>query len=203
MLEQERPYCECPEITKSQRQVRKGKQEWDSLTKETKVAVRVQLAAAQEGFCVYCERPLAKDGQQIPQGHVEHIKPRSKYSELTFDHKNLAASCNGYVAGKGLVSCGHKKGKHELPVEPGPGCNDGLVLLDDGTLDPGGSDDLAQTLEILGLNAPAQVAFRKGLISQARNLAKGGQAYEDVLGAFAPVGGHNYLRIYLDDLPPR
>lgn len=203
MLEQERPYCECPEITKLQRQARKGKQDWDSLTEEIKVAVRVQLAAAQEGLCVYCERPLAKDGQQIPQGHVEHIKPRSKYSELTFDHKNLAVSCDGRAAGKGAVSCGHKKADHELPVEPGPGCNDGLVMLRDGTLYPGDDRILAQTLEILGLNAPAQVAFRKRLVSNAAELAEGGLSAEDVLGALAGEGAHNYLRIYLDDLPPR
>lgn len=199
MLEQQRPYCECAEITAAQRRVKKITRTWDSLDNDTKISVRKQLSAAQGGFCVYCERPLTKNDDQIPRGHVEHIKPRSKYPDLTFDHTNLAASCNG--SGNGPVSCGHKKADHELPIEPGPGCHDRLVMLDDGTLDPGDNADLAQTLENLGLNAPQQVAFRKSLVRNAAELLDGGLTVDDVSRVLAEVGAQNYLRIHLDDLP--
>lgn len=129
--------------------------------------VRRQLNVEQEGLCIYCESRLTED-----DGHVEHIQSKGLNPALTFVYDNLAHSCNepGH--------CGHHKQKKVLPVEPRPGCNRFFALMTlDGRLTPApGLTDLetqqsADTLSILNLNAPALAWQRKGYADTLRYLA--------------------------------
>ncbi|MCK4945026.1 MAG: HNH endonuclease [Alphaproteobacteria bacterium] len=54
------------------------------------------LRQASDDKCMYCESRIS----HVDFGQVEHIKPKSKYSELEFDWENL-----GYVCAK----CNNKK----------------------------------------------------------------------------------------------
>ncbi|WP_103919469.1 retron system putative HNH endonuclease, partial [Candidatus Venteria ishoeyi] len=65
----------------------------------------------QQGLCAYCENRLDSDMGQ----HIEHVQPKSRYPEKTFDYDNLVLSCRDSDALKGGVdisdsSCGHYKG---------------------------------------------------------------------------------------------
>ena len=62
----------------------------------------------QNALCVYCEGKVGLD-----DSHIEHLKPKGKYPQLTFDYQNLAVSCNGTLHNQDddtqQKSCGHKK----------------------------------------------------------------------------------------------
>ncbi|NTU49919.1 MAG: TIGR02646 family protein, partial [Desulfobulbaceae bacterium] len=71
------------------------------------VYTRNSLKTEQEGLCGYCES-LVGDGD----GHVEHMEPRSRNPERTYDYKNLVFSCNGGGNGQ---HCGHfKEASHDF-----------------------------------------------------------------------------------------
>lgn len=61
---------------------------------------RTALTNEQHGLCCYCESP-AIDGA----GHIEHMEPRSRNPNRTYDATNLSISCNGGNA----QHCGHFK----------------------------------------------------------------------------------------------
>lgn len=91
-----------------------------------RLAIRHQLNLEQAGLCVYCECLLNKE-----DGHVEHIKSKDVYPQLTFAYNNVAHSCDG------PNHCGHLKQNHVLPVEPRSGCNRFFALMaQDGRLVP-------------------------------------------------------------------
>lgn len=59
------------------------KQEW--------YRVRTKVIRASV-FCYLCKKKLDKTGKN--RIHVDHIKPRKKFPELSLDMKNLRACCN-------------------------------------------------------------------------------------------------------------
>lgn len=67
------------------------------------------LENEQNNLCIYCECFL-----EVTNSHIEHLKPKEAYKELTFDYNNLAVSCEGLCL-KGdstdtkKYRCGHKK----------------------------------------------------------------------------------------------
>lgn len=89
--------------------LKKNKQaKWSELPFSEKQALRHQLLQEQNGICCYCCKTLSEG-----QYHIEHLKSRDNYAQLTFVYDNLLASCNGNAK-----HCGHKKGNTELPVTP-------------------------------------------------------------------------------------
>lgn len=111
----------------------------------------------QDGLCVYCENNIDRDSC-----HLEHIKPKSRFQNLTFVYDNLAQSCNEQH------HCGHFKANKEIPIEPRLGCNSIFQLMAfDGTLVP--AADLAEadrnkaetTINLLGLNTPSLARQRQ------------------------------------------
>lgn len=133
-----------------------------------KLLVKRQLNRLQGGMCVYCEKDLLEDS-----GQVEHIKPKSgprASPSLAFVYTNYAHSCINEN------TCGQKKKAGVLPIEPGPGCNDLMILNTDGTLEPLESitrkqkHDVKQTRDMLGLQHPDLVRDRESWIKQIRKL---------------------------------
>lgn len=66
-----------------------GNKLWDN-ENTSKGDLRIQLHKEQFGYCAYC-------GQEIKENNfpIEHLIPKSEYSELTFIYHNLVASCKG------------------------------------------------------------------------------------------------------------
>jgi len=58
------------------------------------------LRIEQQGLCCYCEHQV-----EDIDGHIEHLEPRWRNQARTYDHVNLALSCNGGNA----KHCGHYK----------------------------------------------------------------------------------------------
>ena len=78
---------------------------WDQF-KEGRELLRQHLKTEQFGLCAYSEISLNEYGF-----HVEHIKPKSIYNKLRFDHHNLSASApeNQADVDKQALFGGHKK----------------------------------------------------------------------------------------------
>ena len=139
---------------------------------QTRHVVRRQLNQEQAGLCVYCENLLDPNA-----GHVEHIKPKQKNPDLTFEYPNLAHSCDGMArAGNSARHCGPFKDNETLPVEPRPGCNtcfsistlDGKLTATSGPASA--MADASKTLKILGLNDPALTWTRKSYLDAISQL---------------------------------
>ena len=67
---------------------------WDSppddIVKELKVKIRDQLLNNQKFICAYCGLDLGGTSE----GQTEHIAPKAKYKEFTFEKDNLAMACH-------------------------------------------------------------------------------------------------------------
>jgi uncharacterized protein (TIGR02646 family) len=111
------------------------------------------------GKCMYCESVIDATGAQ-----VEHIKPKSKYPELTFEWTNLGYTC---------PDCNGKKYKGDKYDESCPFINpydedpqvfitwDGAVLHSDS---PRGQ----YTIKEIGLNRPGLVERRRQKLEKIR-----------------------------------
>ena len=60
--------------------------------------LRARVIACYKRMCMMCGRNPVDDGIKI---HVDHIKPRSKYPELSLDFNNLQLLCEDCNMGKG------------------------------------------------------------------------------------------------------
>ncbi len=67
-----------------------------------KIKIRDNLRPKQNNKCCYCKREL---GYDIKEVDIEHIIPKSEYSDFTFEPKNLALSC---------PACNTKKGEKKI-----------------------------------------------------------------------------------------
>jgi uncharacterized protein (TIGR02646 family) len=80
-----------------------------------KTALHIALLKEQGYICCYCARRIDKSNS-----HIEHLQPRSPYSDLSLEYSNLMASCQGYSEDdevklsskliKFHKHCGHCKG---------------------------------------------------------------------------------------------
>jgi uncharacterized protein (TIGR02646 family) len=66
-----------------------------------KLALHQHLWQEQKGLCVYCQQEIPKkitidSAGNIHPSHIEHIRPKSIYPNLAFEHNNLSISCEGY-----------------------------------------------------------------------------------------------------------
>ncbi len=74
--------------------------EWDEFSGKNKLKLHQHLHQEQGGLCIYCQQQLIlkteKECNTHIRSHIEHIRPRSLYSDLTFDYCNLSISCEGF-----------------------------------------------------------------------------------------------------------
>lgn len=120
------------------------------------------LKRESHGKCIYCESKLA----HISFPHIEHIKPKSKYPDLTFDYNNMGLSCQ---------VCNHNKSdKYDL--------NNPIVnpYVDDPNqfFEPNGAfiftknDRARWTCDSIGLNRPDLLEARRERIQTLSKLFK-------------------------------
>lgn len=97
---------------------RKTLPNWDDWRGKIKQSLRNCLWQEQKGLCVYCQRVILLNSPENSETHchIEHVRPRKTYSELTFTYCNLVMSCDGYfkIGKESLMriareSCGHIK----------------------------------------------------------------------------------------------
>ncbi len=86
---------------------------WGNYT-EKKELKKYILNNEQNHLCCYCESKVTISGDKEKDGsHLEHIKPKKFYSNLTFYYQNLIVSCHGTCHNSNnddtRHSCGHKK----------------------------------------------------------------------------------------------
>jgi len=112
--------------------------------------------------CVYCESKVTA----ISFGDVEHIKPKSKYPDLTFDWDNLAFVC---------AKCNNEKSDNydeELPfINPyRENPEDSLIALGHFIYHKAGNKRGKITEKDLNLNRPELIERRKERIDNIRRL---------------------------------
>ena len=101
-----------------------GLVEWDDYGKTYELREKKRklneyiLKEEQNYLCIYCEDKIITH-KDI--SHLEHIKPKHKYINLTFDYRNLAVSCNGMCRNdendNTNHNCGHRKDKDDTPFK--------------------------------------------------------------------------------------
>lgn len=73
------------------------------------------LLKQQKGLCIYCEQRInfKSNGENNDESHIEHVKPKSLYPNLTFIQSNLGVSCQGMIilnlTDQDKIFCGHQK----------------------------------------------------------------------------------------------
>jgi len=88
---------------------------WDKYNSKRKKRLKKYMLENEQGYlCCYCESKVTILGDIENDGsHLEHIKPKKFYDNLTFYYQNLIVSCNGTCHNNKLdktrYSCGHKK----------------------------------------------------------------------------------------------
>ncbi|MEN9911772.1 MAG: hypothetical protein RI956_216 [Pseudomonadota bacterium] len=160
--------------------------------KATKHSVKASLNALQGGLCVYCERNLKPD-----EGQLEHIKPKSKHSDLCFEYTNYAHSCCNNK------TCGNKKKSGLLPIEPTKkecnaewqiDSNDGkIIVMLIPELTKKRKHEIMQTYDMLGLNNAELSEERFKLVEIIKNIC---EEYPD-------EDPKELLQEYLKELPFR
>ncbi|MEZ4887520.1 MAG: retron system putative HNH endonuclease [Chitinophagales bacterium] len=84
---------------------------------EIKITLHSHLLNEQQGLCIYCQQAIPEKLENpIAYSHIEHIKERNLHAHLTFKHKNLSVSCNGFdcsIEEPEVIEdfCGHTKGE--------------------------------------------------------------------------------------------
>lgn len=74
-------------------------QKWGLLTKEEYITVHNHILRQQKTLCIYCQKQLIekKESEWLPPSIIEHIRPRTKYPELTYEFTNLAVACKKHI----------------------------------------------------------------------------------------------------------
>ena len=73
---------------------------WKKFNNNIKLILHKHLYYEQGGLCIYCQQKLLpkteKESNAHIRSHIEHIRPKSSYKDLTFDYCNLSVSCEGF-----------------------------------------------------------------------------------------------------------
>ena len=80
--------------------------EWN-LPTDIKNKLHNHILKQQQGLCIYCQKelPEKEKAQHLPESIIEHLRPRTKYAELTYVFCNLSVACKKHK---------QKKDKKEL-----------------------------------------------------------------------------------------
>ncbi|KMW73209.1 hypothetical protein TI10_08875 [Photorhabdus luminescens subsp. luminescens] len=125
------------------------------------------LEEMQGAFCAYCECRLNRK-------HIEHFRPRGKFSALTFDWENLFGSCGDSSKSGGWERCGiykdHGAGAYDVnqlikPDVENP--DDFLLFLTTGRVIPASGlqgqalKKAEETIRVFNLNGDAKLFGRR------------------------------------------
>ena len=95
---------------------KKNPKHWDILNKPENLHIKPELKSymlkneqkiGDKSYCPYCEMILSFEDSDLKEDkkcHIEHIKPKSKFGNLTFDYRNFLTSCSD------KNTCGQSKG---------------------------------------------------------------------------------------------
>jgi uncharacterized protein (TIGR02646 family) len=128
---------------------------YDDLTSEERTRIRDYLVTEQYGICAYCMRSIENESC-----HIEHIKPKSKFPNVSLAYGNLVASCESDN------SCGKYKGNEYDDAFVAPteeDCESQYSYTMDGRIKPL-TDGARYTIELLNLNSYKLTAARKTAI---------------------------------------
>jgi uncharacterized protein (TIGR02646 family) len=179
---------------------------WQRFARRTanRKQLRAALHARQDGLCAYCEITLESTDDQNIGSHVDHILPKQKHPELTFDYDNLMLSCfstGGEIKADGKdpapVSCGHAQLKRannfdeSLFIKPTDlNCEQFFSFELDGEaiahpkLNSPDIDKAEHTLEVLNLNCLRLKRLREDTITQLYQIVTELQSDNDALKRF-------------------
>ena len=85
---------------------KKSPKNWDELDKPENHYIKKELKyhmlkneqnIGDKSYCPYCEIILFSENIDLKEDkecHIEHIKPKSKFGNLTFDYRNFLKSCS-------------------------------------------------------------------------------------------------------------
>ena len=158
---------------------KKNPKNWDELDKLENRYIKKELKyhilkneqnIGDKSYCSYCEIILFSENKDSTEDkedkecHIEHIKPKSKFGNLTFDYRNFLISCSENK------TCGHSKQSiwDELfinPVEENPEKYFSYSMRT-GKIIPKKENGLeyekaVKTIEILNLNEDNLCEYRK------------------------------------------
>lgn len=150
-----------------------------------KTALRSTLLHEQGYICCYCGRRIDHDSS-----HIEHLKPRQTYPELSLDYFNLLASCPGYsentkedftIPRPTHEHCGHKKQNWydtDLMVSPlDEDCETYFTYTAFGEILARKDDDVElaaqETIKRLGLNYPQLETARRRIVEEILDVTAG------------------------------
>lgn len=144
--------------------------------------MRNRLKLEQYDLCAYCEISLNELGT-----HIEHVKPKNQFPELTFDYSNLVLSClevvNIDVLPYNEITCGHYKDRknrengitydEQLFISPRePDCQRYFFYDPNGKVRPHprlSSEEQTRalyTINLLGLNNKRLIRLRRERLEQ-------------------------------------
>ena len=160
---------------------KKNPKHWDILNKPENLHIKPELKSymlkneqkiGDKSYCPYCEMILSFEDSDLKEDkkcHIEHIKPKSKFGNLTFDYRNFLTSCSD------KNTCGQSKGNKWdnlfiNPVEENPeeyfsySMRTGKIIpKKENGLD---YEKAVKTIEILNLNENKLCEYRKIYILQ-------------------------------------
>jgi len=160
---------------------KKNPKHWDILNKLENLHIKPELKSymlkneqkiGNKSYCPYCEMILSFEDSDLKEDkkcHIEHIKPKSKFGNLTFDYRNFLTSCSD------KNTCGQSKGNKWdnlfiNPVEENPeeyfsySMRTGKIIpKKENGLD---YEKAVKTIEILNLNENKLCEYRKIYILQ-------------------------------------
>ena len=145
-----------------------------------KAGTRASCLVEQWGLCAYTE--LVLDDTHLGM-HLDHVKPKSKFRGLTFDHGNLLLSAIDDISARKLtredVFGGHARGNRyhaRAFVQPLlPNCRAYFYCAIDGHMEPKlglltrDRRRAAYTIRVMNLNAPLLVNLRRRWLEEIDN----------------------------------
>jgi len=154
------------------------------------------LSPEQYQLCAYTEIALQEFGY-----HIEHIKPKSVYSQDTFNYQNLVLSCfsSENLKKEAFSTCfggQYKKNEYDADKFISPldkACEGYFSYLPNGRVEPHidlsslEKEKVLYTCNILNLNAPYLIERRKKLITETIPIIDELLEHEDALAHFAEM----------------
>lgn len=150
--------------------------------------LRKRLAQEQMNICCYCCCKLSPD-----KTHNEHIKPESKYDQLTMDYENIVVSCTRNK-NTSRFTCGMKKGNEydeSLFVSPlEENCTNHFIFYSNGSIDSD-TDQGKYTIRLLALHESKSLReSRKSQYDAVYNTCSG--EIIDLCQDISSANGDNY-----------
>ena len=98
---------------KQDKMFQRGNPKWNRVPSSVKDNIRESLKKEQGYICCYCERKLRNNDY-----HIEHFKPKDKFSALQLDYSNLICSCQLELEKGEPRHCGNSKENYIIPITP-------------------------------------------------------------------------------------